>query len=191
MADFIYSILPSTRDLMERYPTLGGMCCAPRSKNPVGSMFLSSTEGNGNASAETDGGLVEEQPKLESESEDGSDSGKGERAVSTALPPFAELRVLEALLNSEECSSEGRQELLAYATQPHGRRACIDMLRAQASSPRSLWPDALAIVQELLSQLMLDTMQREESEDVKTLVDVSHAISLVSCTECAECECEE
>lgn len=182
IASYISEFLPSTHELMERYPSLGSMCCAPRSKNPLGSMFLSG------ASVETHGSIVEEQPKLESGSEDGSDSGKGEAAV---LPPSSELRCLQALLNSEECSSEERQELLAYAAQPHGRRACIDMLRVQASSPRSLWPNAFAVVQELLSQLMLDTMQREESEDVKTLVEVSHAISLISTTECAECEVAE
>ena len=147
---------------------------------------MSSSEIKGNASAETDGGKIEKGFQSSSRSRRTARIRVRARLPRQRCFRTRGLRVLEALLDSEECSSDSRQELLAYATQPHGRRACINMLHAQARSPRSLWSDAFAIVQELLGQLMLDAMHREESENLKTLVDVSHAISLTSCTECQE-----
>ena len=49
-------------------------------------------------------------------------------------------------------------------------------------------PDEFSMVQELLGQLMLDAMQREDSDALRTLVTVSHAVTLVCCEECEECE---
>ena len=172
--------------LAKNYPWLAsmaeGLCCAPRSKTPLGGTLTSNTDLQ-DAVMEKRRVLedVEEQPELKSEPEDiGVDPPSG---------LVAELRCLPDLLDSKECSSADWQTLLAFAARPEGPREIIPVLHALvAKQPRSLMPDEFSMVQELLGQLMLDAMQREDSDALRTLVTVSHAVTLVCCEECEECE---
>ena len=109
----------------------------------------------------------------------------------TGANTVRELEHLEALLVSDEIGQVAKQGLLDYAALPEGRAACIELLSTQVTAgptPLSLMPDAFAAIQELMGQLMLDAMQREASDDLRRLIAVSHAITLVSCGECEPCE---
>ena len=156
-------------------------------------------------------GAGEETPELKSEPPSGSepdavDEGTAvytdptlDSAAQIAPSPIeemlpsdgpVELRPLVALLCSRDLGSDDKQALLEYAGRPDGRSACIELLAAQVTEgePRSLLPDAFASIQELMGQLMLDAMQREATEDLRALIRVSHALTLITMDECAECE---
>ena len=195
-------------------PWLSGFCCAPRTKDPLGEDILTASRQtpeevlhrassrevlNAERHAYAVNGtnvvavVVEQQPSLMSDSENGSASTEpkedGTTTTGPAMPKAMsevalgqrcrELGHLQALLDSKDCSAAERQSLLAYAAQPDGQRACLAVLKAQvAGEPRSLLPGAFATMQELLGQLMLDAMQRESAEELRILVAVSHAITL-------------
>jgi hypothetical protein len=160
--------------------------------------------------SDSSSGAAEETPELKSEPQSGSEPDVAEDEVHTdpslravadqpapspmeaILPAGAplELQHLAALLFSYDLSSDAKHALLEYAGRQDGRSSCIDLLAAQVTEgePRHLLPDAFATIQELMGQLMLDAMQREATEDLRALIKVSHALTLITSDACAECE---
>lgn len=110
-------------------------------------------------------------------------------------PAVIELQHLAALLVSDEVDTKATQNLSVYAASPDGREACTGLLTTElmgVGQPprRSLLPNAFAVLQELMGQLTLDAMQREASDELRTLVALSHVIVKAPLEECEECELE-
>ena len=107
----------------------------------------------------------------------------------------AELKYLSNLLVSSSAGPHAAQELYVFAQSLGGRSACIelmtDRLMGDDQPPRrSLLPRSFVVVQELMGRLTLDAMRREASDELRALVDLSHAIVRAPLDECEECEME-